>query len=57
MAHHDADAVEILQSFGREIAEHPQMAVLTVETIFRGVMRMESSHTCSEELIESITHS
>jgi hypothetical protein len=52
MAHHDADAIEILQSFWREIAKHPQMAVLAVETIFRGVMRVEDSHTYSEQLLE-----
>jgi hypothetical protein len=50
MAHHDADAIEILQSFGCEIAKHPQMAVLAIKAIFRGVMRVESSHTYSEEL-------
>ena len=38
------------KSFRCEIAEHPQMAVLAIETIFRGVMRMDSSHTFSEEL-------
>jgi hypothetical protein len=44
MTHHDPDAVIVPQSFGREIAEHPQMAMLTIDAIFRGVMRLESSH-------------
>ena len=47
MAHHDADAVVILERFGREIAEHPQMAVLTIEAIFGRVMRVKSSHKFS----------
>jgi hypothetical protein len=41
MAHHDADAVVILERFRCEIAEHSQMAMLTINTIFRGVMGME----------------
>jgi hypothetical protein len=40
MAHHDSDVVEILKRFRCEVAEHPQMAVLAIQTIFRGVMRM-----------------
>jgi hypothetical protein len=44
MTHHDPDAVVIGERFGCEIAEHPQMAVLTINTIFRGVMGMESRH-------------
>ena len=50
MAHHDSNRVEILQSFRCEIAEHPEMAVLAVETIFRRVMRVERSHTCRVNL-------
>jgi hypothetical protein len=41
MAHHDSDFVEILKRFGCEIAEHPQMAVLAIQTVFRGVMGMD----------------
>jgi hypothetical protein len=52
MAHHDPDAVVILKRLGREIAEHSQMAMLTINAIFRGVMRMESSHTYSAGQIE-----
>src|SRR5436309_13916260 len=33
VAHHDSNIVEVLQRFGREIAEHPQMTVLTIQTI------------------------
>jgi hypothetical protein len=41
MAHHEADAVIILQRLRCEIAKHPQMAMLAINTIFRGVMGME----------------
>jgi hypothetical protein len=41
MAHHDANPVIIRQCLGCEIAEHPQMAVLAIQTIFRGVMGMD----------------
>jgi hypothetical protein len=41
MAHHDPDAVIIMQCLGCEIAEHSQMAMLTIDAIFRGVMGME----------------
>src|SRR5208337_4819762 len=34
MAHHDADAVVIGERLGCEIAEHSQMALLTVNAIF-----------------------
>ena len=41
MAHHDANAVVICKRLGCEIAEHPQMAMLTIKAIFRGVMGMK----------------
>jgi hypothetical protein len=41
MAHHDPDPVIIPQRLGCEIAEHSQMAMLAIPTIFRGVMGME----------------
>ena len=44
MAHHDSDPVVIGQRLGCEIAEHPQMAMLAVNTIFRGVMGMKCRH-------------
>ncbi len=45
MAHHDPNLVVISQRLRREIAEHPQMAVLAIEAIFRRVMGMECGHT------------
>jgi hypothetical protein len=45
MAHHDADLVVVRQRLRREIAEHPQMPVLTIQAIFRRVMRVERGHT------------
>jgi hypothetical protein len=44
MAHHDANVVVVLKRLGREIAKHPQMPVLAIQTIFRGVMRVDRSH-------------
>jgi hypothetical protein len=44
MAHHDADAVVVVKCFRCEIAEHSQMAMLAINTIFRGVMGMKSRH-------------
>jgi hypothetical protein len=44
MAHHDSNAIVIPERIRREIAEHSQMAMLTINTIFRGVMGMESCH-------------
>ncbi len=44
MAHHDANPVIIAQCLGREIAEHSQMAMLTVDAIFRRVMGVERGH-------------
>jgi hypothetical protein len=44
MVHHDPDCVVICERFGREIAEHPQMAMLAVQAIFRRVMGMKSGH-------------
>jgi hypothetical protein len=41
MAHHDPNAVVILKRLGCEIAEHSQMAMLTIYAIFRGVMGLE----------------
>jgi hypothetical protein len=41
VAHHDPDPVVIPQCLRGEIAEHPEMAVLTINAIFRGVMRVE----------------
>jgi hypothetical protein len=41
VTHHDADSVVIPERFGCEIAEHSQMAMLTIQTIFRGSMGME----------------
>jgi len=41
VAHHDADSVVITQRLRSEIAEHPQMAMLTIDAIFGWVMRME----------------
>jgi hypothetical protein len=41
VAHHDPDLVVIGQRLGCEIAEHPQMAVLTIDAIFGGVMGMK----------------
>jgi hypothetical protein len=41
VTHHDANSVVIPKRFGCEIAKHSQMAMLTIETIFRGAMRME----------------
>jgi len=41
MAHHDSDAVIVGKGLGCEIAEHPQMAMLTIQTIFRGVEGLE----------------
>jgi hypothetical protein len=51
MAHHDPDSVIIPQRLRREIAEHPQMAMLTINAIFRGVMGMERCHTFSADYI------
>jgi N-glycosylase/DNA lyase len=45
MAHHDANLVVVSQRFWREIAEHSQMPVLTIQAIFRRVMRVERGHT------------
>jgi len=47
VTHHDPDPVVISQCFRREIAEHPEMTVLTVDAVFRGVMRVERCHTLS----------
>jgi len=47
MAHHDSNIVKILQGFRCEISKHPQMTVLAIQTIFRGVMRVESGHIYS----------
>jgi hypothetical protein len=44
MAHHDSDSVVIGKRFGCEIAEHPQMAMFTINAIFRGVMGMKRGH-------------
>jgi hypothetical protein len=44
MAHHDPDLVVISECLGREITEHPQMAMLAVNAIFRGVMGMKCGH-------------
>jgi hypothetical protein len=44
MAHHDPYAIVIGKRFWGEIAEHPQMAMLTIKAIFRGVMGMKSGH-------------
>jgi hypothetical protein len=51
MTHHDSNAVVVAQRFRSEIAEHPQMAVLTVNAIFRGVMRVERCHSYPAGLI------
>jgi hypothetical protein len=56
MAHHDADSVVILKRLGCEIAEHPQMAVLAIHAIFRGVMGMDRSHSWTDVSIRSIAH-
>jgi hypothetical protein len=47
MAHHDADAVIVPQCLWCEIAEHPQMAMLTVYAVFRGAMGVKRCHTFS----------
>jgi hypothetical protein len=44
MAHHDPDLIVISESLRREITEHPQMAMLAVNAIFRGVMGMKCGH-------------
>jgi hypothetical protein len=41
MAHHNADSIVVAQCLWREIAEHAQMAMLAIQTIFRGVMGMD----------------
>jgi hypothetical protein len=41
MAHHDPDPVVIPERLGRQIAEHAQMAMLTVDAIFWRVMRVK----------------
>jgi hypothetical protein len=56
MAHHDADSVVILECLGCEIAEHPQMAVLAIQAIFRWVMGMDRSHSWTEVSVRSIAH-
>jgi hypothetical protein len=44
MAHHDANAVVIGERLGCEIAEHSQMAMLTINAIFRRVVGMIGCH-------------
>jgi hypothetical protein len=52
VVHHDTDLVIIGERLGSEIAEHPQMAMLTIHTIFRGVMRMKRRHGFAAMQIE-----
>jgi hypothetical protein len=44
VTHHDPNAVIIGERLGGEITEHPQMAMLTINAIFRGVMGMKRCH-------------
>jgi hypothetical protein len=53
MAHHHSDPIVVPQRFGRQIAKHPQMAMLTVNAVFRGMMRMERCHGFEGILIYS----
>jgi len=40
----NTDPVQMLKSIVAQIAEHAQVAMLTIQTIFRRVMRMKSGH-------------
>ena len=45
MAHHNANLIVVGECIRSEIAEHAQMAMLAIQTIFRRVMGLNGGHT------------
>jgi len=52
VAHHNADFVVVLERLRGEIAEHAQVAMLAMETVFGSVMRVKRRHTLADDYLE-----